>query len=38
MTISAIELKNAMATLVTTSDDGISVDLSDGRSITVPIA
>jgi hypothetical protein len=38
MTTSPIELQAARAMQVSISDDAISVDLTDGRSISVPIA
>ena len=38
MSISAIELKTPGAEGVTVSEDTLSVDLSDGRTISVPLA
>jgi hypothetical protein len=38
MTISAIEIEVPFAENVTVSDDTLCVDLSDGRSISVPLA
>ena len=38
MTISAIEISVPDATSVTVTDDTVSVDLSDGRTIAVPLA
>jgi hypothetical protein len=37
MTISASELREALAQRVSLSDDSLLVDLSDGRTITVPL-
>ena len=38
MTISAIEMERPLAESVRVSDDTLSVDLSDGRTIAVPLA
>lgn len=38
MSTSAVELEISFAEDVTVSDDTLSVDLSDGRSISVPLA
>jgi hypothetical protein len=38
MSISAIEIEVPLAQKVTVTDDTLSVDLSDGRSISVPLA
>lgn len=38
MSTSAVELEAPFAQNVTVSDDTLSVDLSDGRSISVPLA
>ena len=38
MTTSGIELNAATAQSVTVSDDALTVDLSDGRTISVPLA
>jgi hypothetical protein len=38
MSTSAVELEVPFAENVTVSDDTVSVDLSDGRSISVPLA
>jgi hypothetical protein len=38
MSSSAIELKIPLATNVAVSDDTLTVDLSDGRTISVPLA
>jgi hypothetical protein len=38
MTISASETMPPLATSVAASDDALSVDLSDGRGISVPLA
>ena len=38
MSTSGIELKEVAAQAVTTSDDALIVDLTDGRTITVPLA
>jgi hypothetical protein len=38
MSTSGIELKDAIARGVTTSDEALIVDLADGRTITVPLA
>jgi len=37
MSISEIELRQAVALSVTASDDDLAVDLVDGRTITVPL-
>ena len=37
MSTSAIELRAAVALTVSTSDDALTVDLADGRTITVPL-
>lgn len=37
MSISGTELREAFARRVTASDEALSVDLSDGRTITVPV-
>ena len=38
MSISGIELREAVAQGVTASDEALVVDLADGRTITVPLA
>ncbi len=38
MTISAVEVKIPSAEAVTVTEDTLGVDLSDGRSISVPLA
>ena len=38
MSISGIELKEALAQSVSVSDDALVADLEDGRTITVPLA
>lgn len=38
MSISAVEIEVPLAQKVTVTDDTLSVDLSDGRSISVPLA
>jgi len=38
MSISGIELKDAVAQRVTVGDEALIVDLSDARTITVPLA
>ena len=38
MSISETDLRDAIAQDVTTSDEALTVDLSDGRTITVPLA
>jgi hypothetical protein len=38
MTISGTEVLDAIARGVTVSDEALSVDLADGRTITVPLA
>src|ERR1700691_2809614 len=38
MSTSGVELKEAVAQHVSTSDDALIVDLADGRTITVPLA
>lgn len=37
MSISEIEIREATAQAASTSDDALTVDLTDGRTITVPI-
>jgi hypothetical protein len=38
MSSSAVETREALATAVTVSDDTLSVELADGRTIAVPLA
>jgi hypothetical protein len=38
MSISGTEVREALATSVTVSDDAVIVDLADGRTIVVPLA
>ena len=38
MSISGLEVRNSTAQRVTVSDDALVVDLSDGRTISVPLA
>lgn len=38
MSSSAVEALDALATQVTVSEDALSVDLADGRTVTVPLA
>ena len=38
MSTSGIELKEAIAQRVTAGDEALTVDLTDGRTITVPLA
>ena len=38
MTSSALESETPVATTVTVTDDTLNVELSDGRSLTVPLA
>jgi hypothetical protein len=38
MSISAADIKAPVATGVSVSDDALSVDLDDGRTLTVPLA
>ncbi|HET8759625.1 MAG TPA: DUF2442 domain-containing protein, partial [Nitrospiria bacterium] len=38
MSISAVEIEVPLAQKVTVTDDTLCVDLSDGRSISVPLA
>ena len=38
MSISGIEIKEALAQIVTTNDEALTVDLADGRTIVVPLA
>lgn len=38
MSSSAVETREALATRVEVSDDTLSVELADGRTITVPLA
>jgi len=38
MSTSGIEIREAVAQTVTVSEDALNVDLTDGRTITVPIA
>ena len=38
MSSSAVEIRQARAQAVKVTDDGLTVDLADGRTITVPLA
>jgi hypothetical protein len=38
MSISGIEVREALATSVTTTDEALTADLADGRTIVVPLA
>lgn len=38
MSISAVEIEVPLAQKITITDDTLSIDLSDGRSISVPLA
>ena len=38
MSSSAVEIRQARAQAVNVTDDGLTVDLADGRTITVPLA
>ena len=38
MSISGTEVREAIATYVTASEDALTADLADGRTITVPLA
>ena len=38
MSSSALEVQGALAVLVTTTEDTLSVELADGRTISVPLA
>ena len=38
MSTSALEIREAFARTVATVDDGLTVDLEDGRTLTVPLA